>query len=553
LSGNKTPRPERFLPGLLIPTGIGVLLRLHRLGEQLLGGDELHAVRAALARPVGTILTTYQTADPCLPLAALYRFLMDRGVQPSEWTFRWPVLLFALATPLVLPLVARHSGWLERRGAMLLAWLLALSPLLVLYGRIVRPYGIVVPLASVAVIAFYRFQFASGLAGWNRWRWGVLYAAATASTLYLNLATAPLLAAPFLFMVAEKVWKRQRGGWLPPMLLGAGTTALVAAFLLPAWGSFTALLAAKGGTGSVQWEGVASAFLLLAGTPYAAVAALFWVLAVAGSALLIRQHRRLGLYLLTLVVGHLVGLAILSPFGIDSPAVFVRYLLVALPILLLWVAYALARVWERGLPGGPAVAVGLVLGLFLCTPLARPSWWATSFLHHADTLRFDRPLPTVAAAALPTPYGALAVLPPGPILEAPVRTPWRFARAVYAYQRHHRRRVLLLSDDPHLCDPRLALQNHACGPGEAFQERGAVAILVHMDPMAEEQQVSGPPAARDRRGERVAQQLRTRALQLAQRLEAERGPPTVAGGGVALWEMSPQSQDSPHDCVIMPP
>src|SRR5207302_10954719 len=50
----------------------GVVLRLWRLPRQVLLFDEWHAVRGALALPLGRILTTFQMPDYSIPLTALY-------------------------------------------------------------------------------------------------------------------------------------------------------------------------------------------------------------------------------------------------------------------------------------------------------------------------------------------------------------------------------------------------------------------------------------------------------------------------------------------------
>ena len=51
-------------------------LRLWNLPDQILGGDETHAIRAALSFPLSKILVTYQVTDNCIPLTAVYKLLM---------------------------------------------------------------------------------------------------------------------------------------------------------------------------------------------------------------------------------------------------------------------------------------------------------------------------------------------------------------------------------------------------------------------------------------------------------------------------------------------
>src|SRR5215208_5469327 len=69
---------------LLPALALGALLRFWNLPAQVIGGDELHALRAALAMPVRQILVTYRLADNSIPLTAFDRLLMDAGVPLTE-------------------------------------------------------------------------------------------------------------------------------------------------------------------------------------------------------------------------------------------------------------------------------------------------------------------------------------------------------------------------------------------------------------------------------------------------------------------------------------
>ena len=150
-----SPRSPRA-PGsgwwLLPPFALGTLLRLWNVRAQILAGDEMHAVRVALVSPLSRILTTYELRDNCIPLTALYRFLLERGLPLSELLVRLPMLLAGLLALLVLPGVA--AARLDRRVGHLFAWLVALSPLLVLYSRIARPYLPIVLFGFAATAAF---------------------------------------------------------------------------------------------------------------------------------------------------------------------------------------------------------------------------------------------------------------------------------------------------------------------------------------------------------------------------------------------------------------
>ena len=82
---------------------LGAALRLWNLGPQVMGDDELHAVRAALANPIAKILVTYQRTDNTIPLTALYRIFLDLGMRLSEWTVRLPVVISGLLLLAVAP------------------------------------------------------------------------------------------------------------------------------------------------------------------------------------------------------------------------------------------------------------------------------------------------------------------------------------------------------------------------------------------------------------------------------------------------------------------
>src|SRR5579864_9345268 len=145
------------LVGLVL--GVGVVLRFWNLGGQVLGGDELHAVRAALSQPLPALLTTYQLADSCIPLTALDRWLLDRGVALDEWLLRLPALASGLAALVLLPLLVRRR--LPPAAWPFFGALVATSPLLVLYSRIARSYMPATLLGFAAVMTFDRWWTAA--------------------------------------------------------------------------------------------------------------------------------------------------------------------------------------------------------------------------------------------------------------------------------------------------------------------------------------------------------------------------------------------------------
>jgi hypothetical protein len=507
-----------FLPPLLA----GALLRLWNLRAQVPGDDELHLVRTALTQPVGKILVTYQKVDACIPLSALYGALVNGGLRLTELGVRLPALLAGLLLLVLAPLWADRR--LGRSTAIAYAWLLAISPGLVLYSRIARPYMPVVLLAFGAAVAFEAWWREGG---WGR---GAAYAVLAALAFWFHPVAAPLVLSPLVFGAAVVIVRRDRQRALALAGLAAGTALAFLAVFLPARESFLEVLRAKHQEVKLTaqvWGAVAE---LQAGTAVPLLVGLLWLGAAFGLLRLLDEERRLGVFTGFLVAGQLAGLLWISPLGLDAPLIFHRYALVALPWVLLWVAVALVRPGLRRLQ---AVAAGvLVLLLAACGPFADPAWWRSSFPHHDDFLAFYVPRPT---ALLPPAYRRLG---PGAVLEAPWIPVWRVSRAVYLYQEEHGREVVTASPEPLLADPRLAFRNLVPATPAGFLASRARWLVVHRDLAAEEEAITDPLwPPRMGVGRRFREVFQSEGRRLPRLLRREWGRPDFADHQVVVWDL----------------
>ncbi|MFL6193301.1 MAG: hypothetical protein ACJ75H_03970, partial [Thermoanaerobaculia bacterium] len=301
-----TPRRRPFTAlawaGIVAPFLAGAVLRLWHIRDQILGGDEVHAIRAAVGFSLPKILTTYQQTDNCIPLTAFYKLVILGGAPVSEMVLRLPALLCGLAALLALP--AAFEGRVSRATVLVYRWLVAVSPLLVLYSRIARSY---LPMVLLSFGAVWAFE-----AWWRTrsWKAGAAYVALGGLAVWFHLGAGPIVAAPFLFAAGEALFRRKPRRDFKRDLrdligLGLGLTAGFALFLVPAWGSFVALVSTKHAEQTVPWGEVIPALLRLgAGTASGWLAAAFWIAALAGLALLWRSRRRLAVYTATVVAGH---------------------------------------------------------------------------------------------------------------------------------------------------------------------------------------------------------------------------------------------------------
>lgn len=520
-------RASFFAVSVLLPFGVGAALRLWNLPGQILGGDEVHAIRAALNLPLSKILVTYQQTDNCIPLTAVYKLLMEGGAPVTEVVLRLPVLLCGLAALLALP--AAVSGRVSPGTVAVYRWLLALSPALVFYSRIARSYMPMVLLSFGAVMAFE--------AWWRTrsWRAGGVYVLLGALAVWFHLGAGPIVAAPFLFAAGDALVRREDLGrnFRDLVLLGLSLTAAFALFLLPARDSLLGVIAGKSVEQSIPWSEVLPDVLRLqAGTASGWLAVGFWLAVLAGLTVLIRKHRRLALFTLAVVGGHVAGLLILSPVGMASPVILGRYLLPILPFVLLWASAAFP-----GLRAGQGIAAGLfVVALVALGPFADPIVHRTSFLHHNDFVGFYRPYRTAPAGEVPAFHRRLRG---ETVLEFPWIYVWESNRTFYVYQQSHGGRVLVSTPQHVFFRSPLALRNVVASEPRAFCRSGARYAIVHRNVAREEDRIA--PGGRISEFE-VAQPLRRllreSAAALARRLKHAWGEPVYADKLLWVWDLS---------------
>lgn len=524
-----------FAGGLALAAVAGAALRALGLGRQVLTGDELHTVNGAVTLPVGEILRswTFHGADYCVPLTAAFRFLMDRGVVLSELDFRWPSLVASLVTVVAVPWWLRTR--IGRAPALVLAALLALSPMLVLYGRIVRSYAPMVLLAAAAVIAFDRW--------WRRPAAASASAAVAAAALatWFHLGAAPFVLAPLAFAAGARL--RGRGpGWGAILALAAAMAGAIALLLAPAWGSLLDLVGLHGRGAPpplATWLEVAH---LQVGTRSTLAVAVATALAVRGTVVLWRRDAAFVALLATLAAGQVLGLVILAPNFLQALVVANRYVLILLPFGLALVAVGAATPVRgrdgRSAPGLQAAAVVVGLGVLFATgPLAGAEYRWSSFTHAQPFMNFLRPGDHVPLEEVPAFY---RTLPPGdgPILEAP----WTNVgtHSFNAYQHVHHRPLRVGSVTRAHTDPRLALRNTVPARADDLRRSGARYVVVHLDLAQEEARVTTTELRHRERLERLPelwQVLRTAGTRLAAELREAWGPPHYSDASLRVWDL----------------
>jgi hypothetical protein len=426
---------------LAVSVAVGTYLRATQLASQILVDDEWHAVHALLRFDARAIATNFGTADYSIPLTLYDRFLALHGGL-TEWQMHVPPLVAGVALLAVAPWLLRDLVRLP--SAALWSALLALSPVLVYLSRTARPYALTCVLAFVAVVAFRRAYRDPKHA-----RYVVLYAGATFLAGWMHLVTLAFTLMPFAWY-GVRAWRaRDRGALRRLVALGLAALVPLCVVLAPPLWNASAQLAEKSNTDTVSVESVYRTALMMAGTPSPFALAVAIVLAALGVRSIGARDADFVGYVMTLIAGSAVAIALAGPAWIHHPGVYARYMLPALPFALLFVAegtiVALARVRPRWL--ATLVAAAAVASLFATGPI--PGWLyrPNQFIGHAR-FQFDYDpahnpyVREIPKEPIPAFYRELATRPPASLtlIEAPWRLESNFDPFPW-YQQVHRQYV----------------------------------------------------------------------------------------------------------------
>jgi hypothetical protein len=434
---------------MLLAFVAGVALRAWQLDIQILIDDEWHAIHKLLRATPLDILTHLGYADYSIPLTLYYQWLY-RGVGLSEWGMHAPAFAAGVALLLIGPRLLARWVPLPTRAVWLA--LAAISPLLVYHAKVARPYALTSLLTFVAIVAFR---------GW--WRSGrrgdaALYVVATFLAGWLHMVTLPFTLLPFLCYGAQAIASpplrgtasAARGHALARLArLGIATALPLALALAPPlvidWAQFTQ----KAARDSVTADSVYRTLLLLAGTGSPLAAFALVACGALGFTRLARRDADLAWYLAS-VAG--IGSVVVAASGaewISHALVLARYMLPALPFLLLFVAegiVALAERMRRPLLA-PAAAAAAAVALLATGPIPAQWHYPNQFWGHLR-YQFDydpahNPYVTLLPKEdVPAFYRDLGRLPAGSVtlIEAPWRLESHF-NALSLYQDVHRQRV----------------------------------------------------------------------------------------------------------------
>jgi hypothetical protein len=424
---------------------IGAFLRIFQLGGQLIIDDEWHALNAVQDHDFAWIFSHLGHADHSIPLALYYEFL-SQTTGLSELSMRLPLVLAGILTILLLPRL--FTRWLKPRECLLMAALLAISPFLVNYSRIARPYAILALLVGACIPL-----------AWSWWHHrkpvhGIVWACCAIFAAWLNPVTLAISTAPFLWFGISAFRSHASSQSLVRLtVMGVAIAAGVALLLYVPLSNDWASLAVKSGVHRVSLQTVFVTLGLFTGSGITFVALIMLALVVTGWWELRQRDRDFAFYVLMIMGASSIAVSLTGAEWIGQGIVLGRYLLGLLPVFLALAAIGLVAVGDKLLAfvrqtDSSPFLVAAVLLLFLSGPLPGSGTVPNQFMHHMnEQFDYNDERNPIRAALEPIVvesfYEEIARLhPDGDALI--VETPWYLEsnwNALPIYQQTHGQRV----------------------------------------------------------------------------------------------------------------
>lgn len=460
-------RDAGFIIALAVALLAGLFLRVYLLADQILIDDEWHGFYYVLGKSPAWLLTHFSIPGAtCIPLN-FYTWLLGVCGGWSETLLRLPSLICGVLCVIICPLLA--SKIIGSQRAAWLALLLAVSPILIFYSRICRPYSAVAFFGFVAILLAARWMQTGGF------RPALFFAMTGVLAVYFHLFAAVTVAAPVLVAMGfylHAYWVRQplvgptlRQWLLVTVFMAAAGAILILPALIHSMRStfFTIAL-----VGTFKLESLPRVAMLISGAGSVMLAILFWVVLTIGAIDLCRRNLWFGITLVSLYPLHALALLLSRPDSAQSAIVLTRYCIPLVPVSLLLVAcgiqavleFIAARVALR--PALQTVAAFACVALLASAgPLPQtyvapnnftshgayqhnyaPIDWRVSF--YSDLTPANFPLVTTIRVDEVSPfYGQLAQASNHrPIVEYPMMIGDHF-NPLYYYQHFHRRPVLV--------------------------------------------------------------------------------------------------------------
>ena len=444
----------------------GFFLRFYLLRDQILLDDEWHGLLFIKDKTFSEVLTQINPFQNSSPILNIYRYVCYHTIGVSEWNLRLPLFLTGCLMVVIIPLLMRRK--ITDSASIIYGVLLSFSPFLIFYSRFSRSYIIIALFSMISLLLAYQWLYL------NQRRYAAGFILTSIFSVYIHLTALAMALVPYLAYLAGFLSKRLNNDSRLSRALNIPLKEVMIFGCLHAIGLFLVMfrfisqrenlplnvMHFSGGdiinimglvSGTAKWWGIGFVF-----------ATMIW-----GAAKMVKDNPLLVLLFISGILVNICFILVLNPFGIESGAVFLRYCISVIPIVLCLSAVGIDHAGDLLLqkvasPGfrvflGTAGIAGLGLILYLSGPLpviykapnnftnhlayqgnyAYGDWWWRSRSNHYF------PSYEVSINQVPAFYRNLAR---NVSTNAIIEYPFDFADhsdLCYFYQRQHHKRVLV--------------------------------------------------------------------------------------------------------------
>lgn len=331
---------------LFLVLSIGILLRCWHWSSQLLLDDEWHALNFVLTRSFTDVLQQQGMGANSIPIN-IWTWIVLHTTGCSEALLKLPSLIASILALFLIPwLVKRLWG---NHVSTVTAALLAVSPVVIFYGRIARPYAPTMLFAVVSLLL---------TVAWLRdgRRQDILVSAACGALavwfhLYAAIPVcAPVLVASYSCLTGQSGGATTRSAFhhlkIRDLAAAYGVFGVIVVLLVVIPNILNPWWTDVQGVDHATFDTAKTVMTLLAGSRSLMLGAVITSLIVAGLILMVRESR-------------IVGFAFLLPFlifmGVASTTTqdgshagiqIARYGISFFPLSFIAVAFALAKIWD---------------------------------------------------------------------------------------------------------------------------------------------------------------------------------------------------------------
>ncbi len=377
---------------------VGTFLRVYLLTDQILIDDEWHGMMFTIRRSFASVWTHFSLGATSVPMN-VYRAILLRTVGWSEMLMRLPAIIPGILSLIIFPYYVAKI--FNRRTTLFFSCLLAISPFIIFYSRVARPYSMFVFLAFIAIFSCYLWLIS------GKKKYLAHYLSAGIIATYFHLFAVIALFTPLLVGLAIKYASLKQ--WLiasnknetivvsfKALFISAGVAILILSLLiLPGIINYIidhhSFVQSFVGEGHWGMHSVTNFLSMLSGTDNSALIILFVLFVISGFIILSKQSILLSMTCIALFILYFLALFISQPNSIHAAIVISRYSIILFPISFLLIAIALdsfsshlsARLQDQYQLVGVAGSLIFILALLYSGPLWQTYQAPNNFTNHS--------------------------------------------------------------------------------------------------------------------------------------------------------------------------